>query len=418
MNRHAFQPATPGIVLIPEDVDTRPDAELVEALKNPAPVRHERNVWGFWNSGWDTMKPWTQRNVLGWIRRQGPSWDVRILDMVPGSAANVQEHANSAINFVPPQYLPECFKNNTMDGPTKGQHSSDLARLPLLYLYGGVWLDVGSLLFRRFDDIFWRDLEDPVSPFEMGMSLFQMRKYPGQALTGFIAARKGNPFIERWMKVSLELWKGRTNCFGLHEHPLIKPLGTMVPPDWQETDRPRNIDMGGSGESFDLGILTDYLAFNMAYERVRLLIDEDGWDGPAYYRTHVHFIDTFDEILKSHEMMLQDELFPLLSLPFEPDSSEPQQKKAAEYVGHVLANCSIGKHAQGHWQPGNRIPLAMSWGMPGNENADIKEGTWSEYMRWASLFCEQTRYRGQCLPSLKLGKEKDSIIKGALLKAD
>ncbi|KAI1317086.1 hypothetical protein F5Y16DRAFT_392937 [Xylariaceae sp. FL0255] len=411
MKRDSFQPVTPGIVLVPEeDIDSRTDAELIETLKNPVPVRHERNVWAFWNTGWDAMKPWTQRNVLGWIRRQGPSWDVRVLDMVPGSVAHVQ-------NFVPSEYLPDCFKNNTMDGPTKGPHASDLARMPLLFLYGGVWLDVGSILIRRFDDIFWRNLEDPGSPFEMGISLFQSRKYIGQCLTGFIAARKGNAFIERWMKVSFEIWKDRTNCFGLHEHPLLKPLGLIVPPDWQENDNPRTIDMGGTGDAFDLGILTDYLAFNMAYERVRLLVDEStGWDGPTYYRTHVHLIDTIDELWKSHEMMLQDEVFPLLSLPFKPNSPDPKQKAAADYVGYILANCSIAKHSQGHWRPGNRVPLAMSWTMPENEGADIEEGTWSEYMRWASLFCRQTRFPDQCIPNLQLPQEKDEIIRGALLQ--
>ncbi|KAI0154229.1 hypothetical protein GGR57DRAFT_492277 [Xylariaceae sp. FL1272] len=378
MKRDSFQPVTPGIVLVPEeDVDTRSDADLIDTLKSP-------------------------------------SWDVRVLDMVPGSTTNVQ-------NFVPPDYLPDCFKNNIMDGPTKGRHESDLARLPLLRLYGGAWLDVGSILLRRLDDIVWRSLEDPVSPYEMDVSLFQYRKYPGQCITGFISARKGNPFIERWMKVNLELWKGsgRTNCFGLHEHPLIKPLGLCVPPDWQENENPRTIDMGGSGEAFDLAILTDYLALNMAYERVRLLVDEStGWDGPAYYRSHVHFIDTIDELWKSHEMMVQDEAFPLLSLPFQPYSSIPQKKAAAEYVGYILANSSIAKHSQGHWQPGHQIPLAMSWSMPENDGADVRKGTWSEYMRWASLFCEQTRFRGQCLPSLELRAEKDEMISGFVLPSN
>ncbi|KAI1325570.1 hypothetical protein F5Y16DRAFT_260938 [Xylariaceae sp. FL0255] len=422
MKSDTFEIFTPGIELISQDrIDTRSDEELIACLRSPIPVRHEKNVWAFWNDGWDSMRPWTQRNVLGWMRRQGPDWDVRVLDMVPGSATNVQ-------NFIPSpsEYLPECSRAGTMDGLARGQHASHMARLPLLYFHGGVWLDVGSLLFRTFDDISWREISDPNSPFEMGISLFQSRMYPGQCLTGFIVAKKGNPFIERWMRVWLQLWneydgKKRTNCLGIHEHPLLKPLGLIVPPDLREDPNPRKLDMGGSGASFDLEILTDYLAFNMAYERVRLLVDEStGWNGPAYFRKHVHLIDTVDELWKSHEMLLQDEVFPLLSLPFKPKiiSEDMQQKAATDYVGYVLANCAIAKHSQGHWQPGTRIPLAMSWGMAGNEEADIKPGTWAEYMRWASIYCEQTRYKGTCLPSLSLAPEKDSIIRAGLLETE
>ncbi|KAI0970158.1 hypothetical protein F4678DRAFT_473497 [Xylaria arbuscula] len=296
LNGRPFRPVTPGITPIPEDkIDPRSDEELIETLKHPIPVRHERNVGAFWNTGFDKMRPWTQRNVIGWIRRQGPSWDVRLLDMVPGSSTNVQ-------NFVEPEYLPECFRTAPW--------------MALLRSHGGVWLDVGSVLFRNFGDIFWKDLEDPASPFEMGIMLFQSRKFIGQCLTGF---------FERWKY-------GRTNCFSIHEHPLLKPLGLIVPPEEQEHEYPRTINLGGAG-GFDLKITTDYLGLNMAYERI--------W--------------------KSHEMLLQDKLFPLLSLPFEPEhiDTEPQQKDAADYVGHVLVHCSMAKYSQGHWQPGLRVPLAL-----------------------------------------------------------
>ncbi|KAH8591162.1 hypothetical protein B0O99DRAFT_598467 [Bisporella sp. PMI_857] len=310
-----MKPVTPGIVPIPDnELDHRTDDEIIAYLKNPPPIRGERNVWAFWDSGFDNIRPWCQRNVLGWSRR-----------------------------------------------------------------------------------------------------------YIGQCLTGFIAARKENPFIERWMRVWQELWKGdRTNCFGLHAHPLLKHLGLIMPPDLVGHEKPRHIDMGGEAESFDLKILTDYLALNMAYERVRLLKDPlTGWDGPQYFRKHIHLMDTIDELWKSHEMLLQDELFPLLSLPFEPEEvdSDPQQKAASDYVGYVLANCSMAKFSQGHWQPGGRIPLAMSWSMSENVDADIKKGTWSEYLRWASLSCNQQRCNGLCLESVHLPEEKDEVLTTGLFEA-
>ncbi|RWA09596.1 hypothetical protein EKO27_g5508 [Xylaria grammica] len=389
-----FRPVTPGITLILEgEIDSRSDEELIETLRHPVPVRHERNVWAFWNTGFDNMRPWTQRNVLGWIRRQ--------------------EFRAAGIS---PQVFQERHHGRDREGPTRQRYGEIAPTIPARRRLARR----GSILLRNFDDIFWRDLEDPDSPYQMGITLFQSRKYIGQCLTGFFGAKKGNPFIERWMRLWLELWKdGRTNCLGLHEHPLIQPLGLIVPPEAQEHENPRQIDLGGAGV-FDLKITTDYLALNMAYERVRLLKDDEtGWNGPEYFRRHVHLLDTIDEVWKSHEMLLQDELFPLLSLPFEPEhiETDAQQKTAAGYVGHVLANCSIAKYSQGHWQPGARVPLAMTWSMPENADADIKKGTWAEYFRWASVFCNQTRLQRVCLPSLKLPEEKDEIINAGLLEA-
>lgn len=427
---------TPGIVQRPADEqDGRTDAELVHYLKNPPLVTHERNVWAFWDGGFDAMKPWTRRNVLGWIRRQGPSWDVRLLDMAgatgPGGGSSSSSSPTNVHRFVDPAYLPACFNAGTMADPTKGQHASDMVRLPLLYLHGGVWIDVGAILFRRLDDIFWRQLEDPDCPFEMAVTLFQMRKYAGQCLTGFIGARKGNPFIERWMRVWLEMWKdegggegGRTHCAGLHAHPLVAPLGLMMgfeqqtPPEGKQL---RVLDMGGDPSIMDMRLMTDYLALNLAYERVRLLVDaRDGWDGPRYYRERVHLLDSIDEMWKSHEIRRMDELFPLLSLPFRPEDIEggndPGQKSVADWVGHILAHCSMAKFSQGYWQPGAPVPLAMQWGMPENEGADVKEGTWAAYLRWASLACEQTRSPGQCLESIKLPAEQYEILYKGLLE--
>ncbi|GAW27017.1 putative capsule polysaccharide biosynthesis protein [Rosellinia necatrix] len=92
-----------------------------------------------------------------------------------------------------------------------------------------------------------------------------------------------------------------------------------------------------------------------------------------------------------------------------------EQKASAGYVGYVLANCSMAKYGRGHWQSGSRVPLAMSWSAPGNANADIEKSAWVEYFRWASEFCDQTRWRGRCLPSLTLPDEEDEIIYAELL---
>ncbi|PWY82008.1 hypothetical protein BO70DRAFT_429120 [Aspergillus heteromorphus CBS 117.55] len=94
--------------------------------------------------------PRSLRNVIAWVRRLGPQWTVRVLD-----EANLRLFLDAAV-------LPGAVNQRTMDGPSAGPHTADLIRLPLLYRYGGVWMDVGTLLF-----ICWRVLADPATPYEM-----------------------------------------------------------------------------------------------------------------------------------------------------------------------------------------------------------------------------------------------------------
>lgn len=113
--------------------------------------------------------------------------DEEILDSIPGSP-------NNALKWVPAEMLPETFVNGTMDGPYTGPHSADFLRGACLYLYGGVWMDVGIILIRTLDNICWRQLEDPNLPFEVSAPWM----YSTVMANHFVASRKGNPFIKRW----------------------------------------------------------------------------------------------------------------------------------------------------------------------------------------------------------------------------
>ena len=73
------------------------------------------------------MPRWCKRNVVGWVRRLGPEWDVRCTDMVEGSP-------NYALNFVDAGCMPGCFVKKDMSGNAPAQHASDMIRLPLVYL--------------------------------------------------------------------------------------------------------------------------------------------------------------------------------------------------------------------------------------------------------------------------------------------
>ena len=168
-------------------LDNRSDEEIICSLESYHSVTSEKNIWAFWHSGIRQMPIWCLRNVVNWVRLCGPSWTVRVLDTDPSSV-------NHALKFVNPDLLPDAFVNGQMDGLYVGPHSADFLRGACLYLYGGVFMDVGILLLRQVDSICWKQLEDPSSPFEVSVPLM----YGTVTANHFVASRKGNPFIKRW----------------------------------------------------------------------------------------------------------------------------------------------------------------------------------------------------------------------------
>lgn len=170
--------------------DTRSDAEVLDSVDQYIPVSSEKNVWAFWDKGLEKMPGWNQRNVCGWVRTCGSGekpWTVRVLDADPQSP-------NYALKFVPKEYLPNSFVDGDMVGPYIGPHSADFLRGALLYLYGGVFIDVGCILTRHLDRIGWNELEDPDSPYRISVPIMY-----GQTIGNhFVMARKGDPFIKRW----------------------------------------------------------------------------------------------------------------------------------------------------------------------------------------------------------------------------
>ncbi|KAI1199879.1 hypothetical protein F5X97DRAFT_341207 [Nemania serpens] len=398
---------TPALEHLPEsEIDRRTDAEIGALINTYRPVRHEKNCWTFWHSGFDGMPRWCQRNLTGWVRRLGPGWDVRCIDMVDGSP-------NNATNFVDAEYLPACFLEKTMTGKTNAVHASDMVRLPLVYLVS-VWLDSGTMLFRSFDDSFWNLLEDPKCPYELFLINFQYRRHEGQILNGFIAARKGNPFVERCWRLFFEIWKDRTECAGLRYHPLIRHLGLV------DGTRSAKIHLANPTDNA-CHIMVDYLSQNYCFERVRLVVDEaENWDGPAYYRKHICFVNAEREYWKYTALMPTELQTKLMSLPFRPEltretegdppgelpgaaelAATPDdevdearlQQAARDWLTNVTSSCFAAKFSGGYWWPGSgwAMPLAVSWTLPGHEDDDVKPGTWAEWVRYASTHLRQTR---------------------------
>ncbi|KAL8722260.1 MAG: hypothetical protein Q9225_001247 [Loekoesia sp. 1 TL-2023] len=180
-------------------------------------INSEKNVWAFWDTGFSNCLAWCQRNVISWVRRLPPSWTVHILDNVEGSPAHISK-------FISPSFFPEALTQDKLANPQPGAHTSDLVRLPLLSLYGGVWHDVSPLLFWSLDSLCWNQLADPAHPFEMASFRIAFSPERTAVFNGFIAARRSNPCIKLWHAVCLEVWRSRTTTVGMHKHPLLQHL--------------------------------------------------------------------------------------------------------------------------------------------------------------------------------------------------
>lgn len=167
--------------------DHRTDAEILDSLTRHAPITSEKNIWTYWHSGVSSMPSWCQRNIINWVRLHGSSWTIRVLDTVPNSP-------NHALTWIDAAVLPKAFVEGTMEGPYVGPHSADFLRGAALHAYGGVWMDVGNIMFRDLDRVCWNQLADESSPYTVCAPWMLEQNIANH----FVASRKGDPFIKHW----------------------------------------------------------------------------------------------------------------------------------------------------------------------------------------------------------------------------
>jgi hypothetical protein len=351
-------------------IDNRSDAQILHGILNPPPVTSEENVWAFWHSGFDAMPPWQKRNILGWARMLGPRWTVRVLDLIHQSPCNI-------FNFLDGDNLPKILNEGRMTGRYAGAHTSDTIRLPCVYQHGGVWMDVGIILLMHLDQVCWDSLKDPKSKFEVAVASGDPTLKSGTAENFFIAGRKENGFIKRWMLILLETWKGRTNNKGIHASPLFHHLvrdGNIT-----------HVFRGSSGDKLD------YFQAYLAYERLRLLEDpHDGFSGPSYCKNRVLLIDYKE--FASAAMLTNDsgpKQFQLFGTRHDQDRESEQYKEARRFFEHILSNAAMLKLY--HWRDHDVPTLADLWDKPENYNSDCNPSTFGEYLRYTTSNFTQDR---------------------------
>ncbi|WXC63565.1 hypothetical protein SNK03_009389 [Fusarium graminearum] len=357
----------------PSLLDLRTDSEIIAQLQTFQPITSEKNVWAIWDNGFERMYPTHQQTVLNWVRRLGPSWTVRLVDFKKGSPNNIY-------NYVGKEWFPECFINKTMDGKHSPQHAADLARLPLVYTYGGFYLDVSNMLHTHLDTLFWDELSSPDSPYEMGVWIItgQIRNKWGDFGNYLFAARKHCEFIKNWHNGYKELWKGRTNVDGFNKHPLIQEIGLaegMRDPEHED----------------QIHWMTDYIAQMVLGDRTRNLVDvETGWNGREFWENKVFMVEGIQNgILGALKTNLcgQKQIDLFTTRLDEPDLAK--RAEAEEFVIEMLEKSHMYKVY--HNSMAGLPALGDLIKKKENEDVTFRPGTFGELYRYGTVHWEATR---------------------------
>jgi hypothetical protein len=221
-----------------------------------------------------------------------------------------------------------------MDGPYVGQHSADFVRGATILEHGGVWMDAGSIMIRSMDRTCWDAICDLESPYKVAT----VHKDGQFIFNYFVAARKGDPFIQRWHELFLHLWKGRNNHDGVTADPLFHYYMAIMAKEQQEKqlkkqqeeaekakasldatnkevqtqDESKNGDADTKKQESDIpeeqavldykvGLreLMDYVSQVAAWHRLSSLEDAgDGFSGVDYWTNNMLLLDFAEEASK------------------------------------------------------------------------------------------------------------------------
>ena len=359
-----------------EPKDTRSDEEILKSISQYQRVISEKNIWAYWHAGLNAMPNWCKRNVVSWARINGPSWTIRVLDTVPDSP-------NHILKYIPAEMLPEALIKGTMDGPYKGPHTSDLLRGALLYLHGGVGMDVGIILIRELDRMGWDQLEDPSNPKQICVPWY----YETLLANHWVAARKGDPFIKRWHELFAYLWKDMTNYEGLGASPLLAFAQNL---DFSAMERK------GLKWEFKVGpeVVYQYVTQILAWARLSMIEEpgENGFNGAEYQRDHVLYYWVFNVCWPFEKTVgfPGEKSFNALQVRLDSDPDTEEYQKAYKMIWTALTTASMQKIT--HGKELTKTPaLGLLWDLPENEDKDIEPGTFAELLRYGAVHFKQTR---------------------------
>lgn len=383
MESHSY-PIPTGVHAIPrKQLDFHTDDEIDALLQAPPPVPdgHERNVWFFWHSGYNTMHPYAKRTVRAYYRRLASlGWTIRVLDVTPGSPGNV----SNFLNIADPALFPEAFRSGTITGTYARQHTSDLVRFPLLLKYGGVYADVGLMLIGDLESLWSSTIGNPDSLYEVISFNDSGKDEDGYNLFNyFLCAGKNNALFQRCHQLLLALWAedgGKTTTEGMHRSPLLQGVALLK---------------SSSDDSDKLQVeLSDYIIQGQAIRMAMGSVDEeDGWNGPEYVAQHVYVMDYMVGSQLINEMTAWNGplAFELMSLrlPEKGEEESPDQKLAREIVEACLSKSFAFKLAHGLILAVLGETLGSLWRK--HDGSDMVPGTYAHWLRYGMVHWTQDR---------------------------
>ena len=408
MTSHDY-PLPAGVHPVPNHLlDLRPDSEVDHDLFHPKPISDEKNIWFFWNTGYQNMHPYTQRNIRAWHRRfSKQGWIIRVLDYLPSSPLTIANY----LDISDPETVPRAFTEGTISGRYAPQHTSDLVRFPLLLKYGGVYADVGMIQIGDLDRLWRETVGDPASPFEV-LTYDVGDVVKGRGMTNyFLASGRNNPFFARCHRLLLQLWAedgGKVSTEGMHRSPLLKGVPLMSVSSTIEEDGKK---IGPEELSI---LLTDYIIQGQAMSMVMGLVDdEDGWDGPKYVAQHVYFIEFMvgSQFINEFTEWNGRKAFDLmsLSLPKEGESESGEQKQARKIVEACLQRSFGFKLAHGLILRVMGDTLGSLWRK--REGSDNVPGTYAHWLRHATMYWNQDG-----IPPALIFEAPEPLKRGPLLR--
>jgi hypothetical protein len=291
----------------------------------------------------------------------------------------VPQSANHISSFLSTDGFPEAFKRNS---PKVPQALSDLVRLSLLYEFGGIWLDVGCMVFCDLDGI-WEVIQDPETPYTMSGYITNLRPKEYHILgSAALFSQKGDALMKRWRDAFSTLWQGRTSLKDIHTDRLVSWLGLYG----AET-----LEDYGKDEA-SLRFFTDYLGVLLCFERLLLIQDpSDGFDGRAYWENKVFKLDMISDQAYVQEVTKYNgqRLFDLFASQREGLEPEERNQEAESLTNHVCANTTIVKLFSG--LGAEQVWLPALWNRTEDADADIKEGSFIAFLRYAQVHLRPTR---------------------------
>lgn len=148
-------------------------------------------IWMLWLQGWDHAPRLLQACRRTW-EINNPDWTIHCLDR------------HTVIPFID-----DGAVRAVIDHPDRTpQVRAERIRIALLEQYGGVWADATTYCLRPLNEWLLNSLPSGFFAFA--------NPIPGRTVsTWFLAAKPGNYTIQRWSRLAVEYWEGRTDA---HEY--------------------------------------------------------------------------------------------------------------------------------------------------------------------------------------------------------